>query len=114
MCTEAVGKRIKEYGVDGTAGAVHGVFDDVNNAMQGRKNVGSEGRGGVIDFFENGFCTALEPNSTVTVSDYSVITGDKGFRLNNSVKSRGKNLFEDGRINWYNRVSWVLRIVRCS
>lgn len=108
-----MGKGIKEDGVDGTAGAVHGVFDDVNDAMQGSENVGREGRGGVINFFENGFCTALEPNSTITVSDYSVIAGDKGFRFNNSVKSRGKNLFEDCRINCYSRVSWV-HIVRCS
>lgn len=102
-----MGKSIKEDGVDCTAGAVHGVFDDVNNAMQGGENVGSEGCGGVIDFFENGLCTALKPNSTIPVSDYSVVAGDKGFRFNNSVKSRGKNFFEDGRINWYSRVSWV-------
>lgn len=100
MLAEAVGEGIEEDGVDGAAGAVHGVFDDGDDFVDGGEEVVCESCGGVVEEGEDGLSAALEADTTVAVADDGVVFRYEGFSFDYAVKARCEGLFEDGGVDW--------------
>lgn len=98
---EAVGKGVDEDGIDGARGAVHGVFDDGHDAVDGGDDVVVQVGRGVLQETENGFRTASQANATVAITDDGIIAGDGGFSSNNTLKGGSENLLESATVHCF-------------
>ena len=93
---ETVGQGVEEDGVDGARGTVHGVFDNGHDAVHRCDQVVGEVGGGVFEELEDGFGTALQANTAVTVTDDGVVAGDGGFGGDDALQGRSKDVFKGG------------------
>ena len=96
---KTVGQGVEEDGVDGARGAVHGVFDNGHDAVHCCDQVVGEVGGGVFEEFEDGFGTALQANTAVTVADDGVVAGDGGFGGDDALKGRSKDILKGGGVH---------------
>ena len=99
LVAEAVGQRVDEDGVDGARGAVHGVFDDRDDAVDRVDDVIGEARGRVLEEGEDGFCAALEADAAVAVADDGVVAGDQRLGRDDATEAGAQNFPEHGGVH---------------
>lgn len=78
---------VEEDGVDGATGAVHGVFDDGDDFVEGGDEVVCERGGRRIKVGEDGMGATLEADAAVAIADDGVVFRYEWFGVDYAVKA---------------------------